>query len=119
MSIKVPTEYNTFDFGFTGVDDPVKPEAPPTAAPTSPEVHERFDALEQKLEDMVAKLTSSNIASGTESELKDKIRQLEAIIVPLLNNLLKTASKDYIFWPNRKDAVEKQLQHVLEITRGG
>lgn len=116
MTIKIPTEYSSFDFGFTGVDDPIeKPTTPPA---TSPEIHERFDSLEQKLEEMMSQVASSNIASGTESEMKDKIRQLEAIIVPLLNNLLKTADKDYIYWPKRREAVEKQLQHVLEITRG-
>ena len=116
MTIKIPTEYSSFDFGFTGVDDPAEKPATPQA--TSPEIHERFDFLEQKLQEMMSQVASSNIASGTESEMKDKIRQLEAIIVPLLNNLLKTADKDYIYWPKRREAVEKQLQHVLEITRG-
>ena len=54
----------------------------------------------------------------SEAELRDKIRMLEAITVPLLNNLLKTADKDYIFWPNRGPTIEKKLQKVLEITRG-
>jgi hypothetical protein len=117
MNVSIPKEYSGFDFGFTAVDDPEIQKSPPQPV-VDPSIHERFDNLEQKIQDMIDHVTNSSIASGTESELKDKIRQLEAIIVPLLNNLLKTADKDYIYWPKRKEVIEKQLEHVLSITRG-
>jgi hypothetical protein len=116
MTVSIPKEYSGFDFGFTGVDEPIVDRQPETVV--DPTIHERFDALERTMQAMMENMASTTISSGTESELKDKIRQLEAIIVPLLNNLLKTADKDYIYWPKRKEVIEKQLEHVLSITRG-
>ena len=47
-----------------------------------------------------------------------KVKSLEEIIMPLLINLKKTADKEYIYWPNRTDAIDKEIQRVLAITRG-
>ena len=47
-----------------------------------------------------------------------KVKALEGIIMPLLLNLKKTADKEYIYWPNRTEAIDKEIQRVLSITRG-
>jgi hypothetical protein len=93
--VKVPQEYADFDFGFTGVDE-----------------HEiKHDVLQE--------LNAKDEAlSAKESELADKVKTLEAIIVPLLNNLIKTADREYIYWPNRKERCEEMLKKVLNTTRG-
>ena len=95
MSVKVPQEYLGFDFGFTGVDETeIKQDV--------------IDALNEKDQALTDK----------EQELQQKIKILESIIVPLLNNLIKTADRAYIHWPNRKDKCEEMLQKVLKTTRG-
>jgi glutaredoxin 2 len=95
MSIKVPQEYLGFDFGFTGVDETeIKQDV--------------IDALNEKDQALTDK----------EQELQEKIKILESIIVPLLNNLIKTADRAYIHWPNRKDKCEEMLEKVLKTTRG-
>ncbi len=95
MSTKVPQEYLDFDFGFTGVDeDEIKQD-----------VLQELDAKDQAL-------------TEKEQELQRKIKTLEAIIVPLLNNLIKTSDKAYIHWPNRKDKCQEMLDRVLATTRG-
>jgi glutaredoxin 2 len=95
MSVKVPQEYLGFDFGFTGVDETeIKQDV--------------IDALNEKDQALTDK----------EQELQQKIKILESLIVPLLNNLIKTADKAYIHWPNRKDKCEEMLQKVLKTTRG-
>lgn len=109
-TIKVPEEYLSFDYGFSGVDDPndmIKTAPPPPAS------NETLDAILLKLNDLTARM-----APADENELREKIRQLEMIIVPLLNNLLKTADKPYVYWPDRAETVRAQLQKVLSITRG-
>lgn len=93
--VKVPQEYLGFDFGFTGVDETeIKQDV--------------IDALNEKDQALTDK----------EQELQEKIKILESLIVPLLNNLIKTADKAYIHWPNRKDKCEEMLQRVLKTTRG-
>lgn len=113
-TIPVPDEYKLFDFGFSGVDTP---DTPPVQTPV---VVEQSPQTEEMLRLILDKLTVMEQNSGdeTETELREKIRKLEAMIIPLLNNLLKTADKDYIYWPNRKEVIEKQIQSVLQITRG-
>ena len=95
MSIKIPQEYLGYDFGFTGVDE----------SEIKQDVLQALDEKDQAL-------------SEKEQELQHKIKVLESIIVPLLNNLIKTADKAYIHWPNRKEKCQEMLDKVLKTTRG-
>ena len=54
----------------------------------------------------------------TVEEYKARLAQVEKIIMPFLTNLLKTADKPYINWPNRKPILEAQIQKILALTRG-
>ncbi len=54
----------------------------------------------------------------TVEEYKERIQQLEKIIMPFLTNLYKTADQPYIHWPNRGPIIEKQMQKILKLTRG-
>jgi len=112
-NIPIPDEYKLYDYGFSGADSPETPEPAPVIVQQSPE-HEELLRL------ILDKLTIIEQNSGTESEteLREKIRRLEALIIPLLNNLLKTADKEYIYWPDRRAVIEQQIQTVLQITRG-
>lgn len=59
-----------------------------------------------------------NDALKTDIELeREKIKKLEAIIMPLLSNLLSTADKDYILWKNRGPVIQEMIDKVLAITR--
>ena len=116
----VPPEYALLDYGFSAVDESAIKRS--DSIPSEPKIdssdilrlEEKIDALTS----LVFRLEEQDDENFTEAELKDKIRKLEAIIVPLLNNLLKTADKEYILWPNRGPVVQKQLDTVLAITRG-
>lgn len=123
--INIPEEYLAFDYGFSGVDSPeAKVQSAEAAAPQQPvidpELGEKVDTLASKVDSLTKlmyRLEESKTEDATEAQLKDNIRTLETIIVPLLNNLLKTADKDYIYWPNRSELIKKHLQKVLDITR--
>jgi hypothetical protein len=54
----------------------------------------------------------------TVEEYKARLEQVEKLIMPFLTNLLKTADKPYINWPNRKPILEAQIQKILTLTRG-
>jgi hypothetical protein len=48
---------------------------------------------------------------------QSKLLQLEALILPLLKNLLKNPDKQYIHWPNRAPIIQKQIDRIVAITR--
>jgi hypothetical protein len=50
-------------------------------------------------------------------ETKNKLQQVEALILPLLKNLMKNPDKDYIHWPNRAPVIQKQIDKITAITR--
>lgn len=54
----------------------------------------------------------------TVEEYKERLQQVEKIIMPFLTNLYKTAEQPYIHWPNRGPIIEKQMQKILKLTRG-
>ena len=126
--IKIPAEYLAFDYGFSTTDEDPNVRTEPADHSLPTEVEGKIDEIMETLRESMAYLVSINTklvdiedakpGAANESELREKVRLLEAIIVPLLNNLLKTSDRPYIFWPDRKSIIEKQLEKVLQITRG-
>lgn len=53
----------------------------------------------------------------TVQEYKDRLKEVEKIIMPLLINLLKTSNQPIIKWPNRKAILESQIQKIVTLTR--
>jgi hypothetical protein len=52
-----------------------------------------------------------------EEEYKEKMEDVENLIMPLLYNLLKNPDKEYILWPNRTEVIQKQIDKILNVTR--
>jgi hypothetical protein len=86
----IPKEYidNSWDFGFTAVD-----------------------------EETVATPMVVDVKSTVDEETRLTLLKLEQLIMPLLVNLMKNPDKDYIHWPNRTPMIEKQIDKILAITR--
>ena len=40
------------------------------------------------------------------------IEQMDNFIRPLLENLMKDSDKDYIYWPNRSEMIQKQIEEL-------
>jgi hypothetical protein len=53
-----------------------------------------------------------------EAEVKENLKTLEQLIMPLLVNLMKNPEKEYIYWPNRTAKIQEQIDKVLSLTRG-
>lgn len=58
-----------------------------------------------------------NDTAETAEAYKAKLSEVEKMIIPFLTKLLKTADKEYIYWPNRKPVIESQIQKILKLTR--
>ena len=52
--------------------------------------------------------------------VNEKLKDLEKLTLPLLVNLIKPESLEqkYIFWPNRREIIERQIKKILQLTRG-
>lgn len=58
-----------------------------------------------------------NDSAETAEAYKAKLAEVEKMIIPFLTKLLKTADKEYIYWPNRKPVIESQIEKILKLTR--
>lgn len=59
-----------------------------------------------------------NKTAETADDYKTRLQEVEKMIIPFLQKLYKTADKEYIYWPNRKPVIEKQIERILKLTRG-
>ncbi len=129
----IPAEYANADYGFSAIDEATYIAKQDTATETPPSIDENdltrvvlnaLSPLEDKLDSL---LTRRNVEESddvqlaiaqAQQEVKGKVEDLEKLIMPLLVNLLKTADKEYIHWPNREAQVKGTIDKVLAITRG-
>ena len=58
-----------------------------------------------------------NTAATTADDYKARLNEVEKIIIPFLTKLHSTGDKEYIYWPNRKPLIEKQIERILKLTR--
>jgi hypothetical protein len=56
-------------------------------------------------------------AALTVEDYKARLKEVEKMIVPFLTKLHSTGDKEYIYWPNRKPAIEQQIEKILKLTR--
>ena len=59
-----------------------------------------------------------NEKADTVDEYSARLKEVEKLVLPFFTKLLKTADKEYIYWPNRKPVIEKQIERILKLTRG-
>lgn len=133
MTIAIPQEYllrTAEDFGFSAVDetevtqtvDPntlettVIKEAVSTSSEAVARVEQKLDTILQLYND--GRLGIEMERQRLEEQTSSKLMELEKMMVPLLVNLMKNPDKEYIYWPNRKDKIQDQINRILQITRG-
>ena len=76
---------------------------------------EDFGFTAEQEEDFTAVLAQKD---ETVEEYKQRMKELEKLIIPFLTKLLKTADQPVIKWPNRGPVIESQIQKILTLTRG-
>ena len=58
-----------------------------------------------------------NDTAETAEAYKTKLAEVEKLIIPFLTRLLKTADKEYIYWPKREPLIKSQIEKILKLTR--
>lgn len=58
-----------------------------------------------------------NKTAETADDYKARLEEVEKMIIPFLQKLYSTGDKEYIYWPNRKPIIEKQIERILKLTR--
>jgi len=105
-----------FDFGISFADS--------SEVNSTDNQDAEISSLEDKIEDVLSKIDSLSTSSDVDEykalldeQYKQKLNQVELMIIPLLNNLKKNPNKEYIFWPNRSDVLDNQIEKILSLTR--
>ena len=131
MSTNIPKEYldTPYDFGFSAVDesevkrveqDAETASAVAEAVATSAEGVTRLEGKIDMLLDAMAGQSQEieQRKAEVEADVKEKLTEVEKLVMPLLVKLLKTADKEYIKWENRGPAIQSQIDKLLALTRG-
>ena len=84
------------DFGFSAI--------------SAEEYEARITKAAEAAEDYVSDIVSK--------EYKARLEDLESLIIPFLKKLRDTGDKEYIYWPNRGPALDKQIERILKLIRG-
>jgi hypothetical protein len=130
----IPEEYlSDYDFGFNAVEEMPQSTVQIDTQPIAEDVEGINDnvlRIEQKVDALVSAMNGLNtklmnlddefdvVKSTTEADVRSRLIDVEKLIMPLLVNLLKSADKDYIHWPNRKEKIQAQIDKLLSMTRG-
>lgn len=114
-----------FDFGFSAVDADELGEivSPSKTAEVVGKVEVQSNHVLERLDTIQTMLTlevdarKKELEEKYQSENSQVFKDLEKMIIPLLKNLQKNPDKEYIYWPNRTEKLQKQIDKILEITR--
>ena len=129
----IPKEYlgmrTAEDFGFSAVDetevkqtvneDTLESTVIREVVSTSNEAVTRIEA---KMDQILSLYNDGKLGLDAErkqmqEDVKGRLSELEKLIMPLLVNLMKNPDKEYIYWPNRKEKIQEQIDRVLSLTR--
>lgn len=105
------------DFGFSAVDEEEYLKSLTLPSIATPAASDDVKKLEQKIDNLLSKVDVDEHKRLVEMEVRERLKKVEDMILPLLNNLAKNPEKMYIKWPNRKEIIEKQIEKFLFITR--
>jgi uncharacterized protein (DUF3820 family) len=56
-------------------------------------------------------------AAAPIGDYKQRLSDVEDMILPFLQKLRDSGDKEYIYWPNRKEVINKQIDKLLKLTR--
>ena len=117
-----------YDFGFTTVDeDEVQEFETAVQEKVAKATQQETGALETKIDELL-KLRKDDSSyqvlfekrkAELEEVYKGQMKKVEKLVLPLLYNLMKNPENEYIKWPGRTTIIQKQINKIVAITRGG
>ena len=108
---------NDFDFGFSFEDEETVTKTTTASTTTN---NDQLLALQVKIDtlfDAQEQILQTALVTAMEEKHKAKLKELEGLILPLLYNLMKNPTKEYIHWPNRVEKINLQISKIIDITR--
>jgi len=114
----IPEEYDSFDFGFSAVDDEEYKAKTAEVEQKIVEIETKSESitnLEKKIDSAINELNYKK--EYLEEKYKIDMKEIEKLVLPLLYNLMKNPEKDYIYWPNRESIITKQIEKIKDITQ--
>ena len=82
------------------------------------ELHELNAAVQSQGENLSSVLDEvEERANATREECKEKLQEVERMILPLLTNLMKNPEKPYIKWEGRAEKIAAQIDKITTLTR--
>ena len=91
----------------------------------APETVEKIDKIIEIMGDPEARKAEierrlQETIDSQKAVVNEKLSDVEKLILPLLVNLIKPESLEqkYIYWPNRKEVIGRQIKKILQVTRG-
>ena len=115
----IPEEYADFDFGFSAVDDEEYKAKTTEVEKKIVEVEAKSESLsnlEKKIDSAINEINYKK--EYLEEKYNEDMKKVEKLILPLLYNLMKNPDKDYIYWPNRVDVINKKILELDKIKAG-
>lgn len=74
-----------------------------------------FSAISAEEYEAKIKHNANLAADETAQHYQKKLEDLGALIIPFLEKLRDTGDKEYIYWPNRKPALDKQITRIKKL----
>lgn len=114
----------SFDFGFTAVDEPPTTETQTTEPVVASIDEAQLKAISDKLdrlETLMLNVDNSDMINEhrelVQQDVVAKLLQVEDLILPLLENLKLNPEKSYVYWPNREEILDAQIEKIKSVTR--
>jgi hypothetical protein len=108
------------NFGFMAVNEDELNDIISSASSAAPE---EIDEIQKKL-DQIIELNSTcegsvEVKAQYDVLMKAKMEEIEGLVLPLLINLKKNGTKDYLHWPGaqRESQCDLQIEKLLRVTR--
>ena len=120
-------EFDDFnqDFGFSTISEAeyqAKIQAPKDQQVVDTNLTNKLESIDRKMDNIVNAVDYQIKGDDAHKEhlngqYIERMKKLEQLIIPLLQNFIKTSDNEYIYWPNRKPKLEQQISRIQELTR--
>jgi|TARA_Y100001938_G_C8019232_1_gene394313 hypothetical protein len=112
--------FDDANYGFMAIDEDELNKILDKTAGTAPE---EINDIKNKLDQIIELNSSCDGAAAVKDQydelMKAKMEEIESLVFPLLINLKKNETKDYLHWPGsqRKAQCDLQVEKILRVTR--
>lgn len=114
------------DYGFTAVSQKPQQDVKPSIDPKAIDKQSlELSNVKQDVKDIKSMMNEIMQIAGEketitkeigDEEVKQRFKDVEKVILPLLYNLSKS-EEPYIHWPNRGPIIKAQIEKILKLTR--